>query len=56
MNLLLRFAFFSLLFFCTNALAQIDRVTGKAFATRSEVLGRHGMVWHRACRWLRKLN
>ena len=24
--------------------AQIDRVTGKAFATRSEVLARHGMV------------
>ena len=25
-------------------LAQIDRITGKNFATRSEVLGRHGMV------------
>jgi len=24
--------------------AQIDRITGKAFATRSEVLGRHGMI------------
>ena len=24
--------------------AQVDRVTGKPFATRSEVLGRHGMV------------
>src|SRR5438309_6079003 len=24
--------------------AQIDRITGKTFATRSEVLGRHGMV------------
>lgn len=24
--------------------AQIDRITGKVFATRSEVLGRHGMV------------
>ena len=24
--------------------AQIDRITGKGFATRSEVLGRHGMV------------
>ena len=24
--------------------AQIDRITGKNFATRSEVLGRHGMV------------
>ena len=44
MNLLLRFAFFSLLFLCASALAQIDRVTGKAFATRSEVIARHGMV------------
>ena len=44
MNLLFRFAFFSLLFFCANALAQIDRVTGKAFATRSEVIAKHGMV------------
>src|SRR5262249_1713633 len=26
------------------ARAQIDRITGKSFATRSEVLGRHGMV------------
>src|SRR4051795_7504996 len=26
------------------AAAQIDRITGKNFATRSEVLGRHGMV------------
>ncbi len=26
------------------ALAQVDRITGKPFATRSEVLGRHGMV------------
>src|SRR6188472_223323 len=25
-------------------LAQIDRITGRNFATRSEVLGRHGMV------------
>ena len=24
--------------------AQIDRITGKNFATRSEVLARHGMV------------
>jgi gamma-glutamyltranspeptidase/glutathione hydrolase len=36
MNLLFRFAFFSLLFFCANALAQIDRVTGKAFATHKK--------------------
>ena len=28
----------------TIALAQIDRITGKNFATRSEVLGRHGVV------------
>src|SRR3984893_9149646 len=28
----------------TIAWAQIDRITGKNFATRSEVLGRHGMV------------
>src|SRR6202011_1465704 len=28
----------------TIALAQIDRITGKNFATRSAVLGRHGMV------------
>jgi gamma-glutamyltranspeptidase/glutathione hydrolase len=27
-----------------NGHAQIDRITGKTFATRSEVLGRHGMV------------
>jgi gamma-glutamyltranspeptidase/glutathione hydrolase len=28
----------------TISLAQIDRITGKTFATRSEVLARHGMV------------
>src|SRR5918911_1238924 len=28
----------------TSSLGQIDRITGKPFATRSEVLGRHGMV------------
>src|SRR4051812_30802741 len=35
-----------LLFFSTNALthAQIDRITGKNWATRSPVLARHGMV------------
>src|SRR3954452_17476345 len=27
-----------------DAKAQIDRITGKTFATRSEVLARHGMV------------
>jgi gamma-glutamyltranspeptidase/glutathione hydrolase len=30
--------------FVTSLLAQIDRITGKPFATRSEVLARHGMV------------
>ena len=34
----------SLLIFEVAAQAQIDRITGKNFATRSEVLGRHGMV------------
>src|SRR5207248_4300114 len=29
---------------CGSSLAQIDRITGKNFATRSEVLARHGMV------------
>ncbi len=29
---------------CISASAQIDRITGKTFATRSEVLARHGMV------------
>jgi gamma-glutamyltranspeptidase/glutathione hydrolase len=33
-------AFFSL----ASASGQIDRITGKAFATRSQLLGRHGMV------------
>src|SRR3712207_4875882 len=28
----------------SNALAQVDRITGQPFATRSEVLARHGMV------------
>src|SRR5919204_5914271 len=40
---------FALVFFgaigcCTISFAQIDRITGKPFATRSEVLARHGMV------------
>ena len=35
----------ALLFTLTLQLdAQIDRITGKNFATRSEVLARHGMV------------
>src|SRR5438445_10171265 len=29
---------------CGSSLAQIDRITGKPFATRSEVLAQHGMV------------
>src|SRR5437660_3535448 len=33
-----------LLLVCHVASAQIDRITGKSFATRSEVLARHGMV------------
>jgi len=30
--------------FCGSSPAQIDRITGKNFATRSEVLAQHGMV------------
>src|SRR5690348_10330663 len=32
------------LFLISSAFAQIDRITGKMFATRSEILARHGMV------------
>ncbi len=40
-----RFTFFFFLFaLASGGSAQIDRITGKPFATRSEVLGRHGMV------------
>ncbi len=40
-----RFILLSFLLTLTGgASAQIDRITGKPFATRSEVLGRHGMV------------
>ena len=41
-----RLAFFALFFFVTVSPfpAQIDRITGKPFATRSEVVARHGMV------------
>ena len=41
-----RFAFLSLFLFITvwPLPAQIDRITGKPFATRSEVVARHGMV------------
>src|SRR5205814_5882284 len=35
---------FALLIISLRLNAQIDRITGKAFATRSEVLARHGMV------------
>jgi gamma-glutamyltranspeptidase/glutathione hydrolase len=42
----LRFLLILALVSCPLALvvAQVDRITGKPFATRSEVLGRHGMV------------
>src|SRR5690349_23704702 len=36
--------FFLLVALSDSAPAQIDRITGKSFATRSEVLARHGMV------------
>jgi gamma-glutamyltranspeptidase/glutathione hydrolase len=40
-----RLAFLALLLSATSSLfAQIDRITGKPFATRSEVVARHGMV------------
>jgi gamma-glutamyltranspeptidase / glutathione hydrolase len=39
-----RAVFFLLVAPCGSALGQIDRITGKSFATRSEVLARHGMV------------
>jgi gamma-glutamyltranspeptidase/glutathione hydrolase len=46
MKLLRVRAVFGLLFlsFGTMALAQADRITGRSFATRSPVLGQHGMV------------
>src|SRR6516162_11807211 len=36
--------FLLLVLLCSTVFAQIDRITGKPFATRSEVLARHGMV------------
>ena len=39
-----RFGLFGLLIVGFSVNAQIDRITGKNFATRSEVLARHGMV------------
>src|SRR3982074_1818975 len=43
MNRLALFAALSL-FTAPSLFGQIDRITGKSFATRSEVLARHGMV------------
>src|SRR5213083_3297011 len=40
----LSFGLFGLLIIGLQLNAQIDRITGKTFATRSEVLARHGMV------------
>src|SRR4051795_7980147 len=42
----MRASCFVILFLFTAGIAsaQIDRITGKSFATRSEVLARHGMV------------
>ncbi len=38
-------AFFAVTIFCMGiSPAQVDRITGRSFATRSEVLARHGMV------------
>src|SRR5437764_9192698 len=36
--------FLLLVMLCSSVFAQIDRITGKPFATRSEVLATHGMV------------
>jgi gamma-glutamyltranspeptidase / glutathione hydrolase len=44
MNSLLRVFIFTSVLGGTIVTAQIDRITGKSFATRSEVLARHGMV------------
>src|SRR5947209_3994500 len=45
-NLVPKIALFAtIVCWCVDSgLSQIDRITGKIFATRSEVLGRHGMV------------
>src|SRR5262245_10818263 len=40
----LSFGLFALFILDVRLNAQIDRITGKNFATRSEVLARHGMV------------
>src|SRR5262245_56246118 len=41
-----RIAFWAALgcFLLSDAVAQVDRITGKSFATRSEVLAQHGMI------------
>ena len=39
-----RFVFFFSFVLALNSHAQVDRITGQPFATRSEVLARHGMV------------
>src|SRR5689334_23646822 len=44
MKSLLRVFIFTSVLVGTIVTAQIDRITGKSFATRSEVLARHGMV------------
>src|SRR5216117_427553 len=38
------FLFATLFSFCAISSAQVDRITGKNFATRSEVMARHGML------------
>src|SRR3982750_537187 len=40
----LRISLAAMLIVAASAFGQIDRITGKIFATRSEVLARHGMV------------
>jgi gamma-glutamyltranspeptidase/glutathione hydrolase len=44
MRALVRFGIVSLCCLNSNLFGQIDRITGREFATRSEVLARHGMV------------
>ena len=39
-----RFAVVALFCSVSPLFAQVDRITGRQFATRSEVLARHGMV------------
>ena len=44
MSLLIRVTLWSICCSASVTFAQVDRVTGRSFATRSEVLARHGMV------------